>query len=270
MDVQEVFENINEFSQTTHGSSDFHIDEVFVMADDCKSYAPLRHLDKKIENLEQSLIKYGFVYDSYELFDPKVFKEWYESQFSRKLKRAYAKRVLFLHLPDNKQIFDAIEEVNRSYEVLANQKVLINNKKLPVQLGEWYAKSIFGLQQRRSSSQRGFDFYLDGKRAEVKVHWGDVSSPKGVKVRKPLIDLSEYCITVYIAKNLMIREICFLDSSFVKRKLSGKGHTIFLKDSDIGSYFFSRSQQHFDKVICPSSLLKYSSPALAMKLAEHF
>ncbi|EQC52235.1 hypothetical protein M901_1149, partial [Bacteriovorax sp. DB6_IX] len=37
-------------------------------------------------------------------------------------------------------IFDAIETVNNSYEVLRSQKILFNGKKLPVQLGEWYAK----------------------------------------------------------------------------------------------------------------------------------
>ena len=40
----------------------------------------------------------------------------------------------------------------------------------------------------------GGDFYLDGKRAEVIVHWSDVSSPKGVKLKKSLIELSDYTI----------------------------------------------------------------------------
>ena len=56
------------------------------------------------------------------------------------------------------------------------------------------------------------------------MHWSDASSPKGVKVKKSLVDLSDYLIVVYIANNFMIRELCFLDSSFVPRKFSGKGH----------------------------------------------
>ena len=64
---------------------------------------------------------------------------------------------------------------------------------------------------------------LDGKRIEVKVHWNDQSSPKGVKIKKSLVELSDYCVIIYLAANLMIREICFLDSEFVLRKFADKG-----------------------------------------------
>lgn len=270
MIVKDVFEAIAHFSSTPHGSSDFHENEVYLIGEKSTDFAPLTYLEKKIEKLIPSLVKEGFMYDSFDLFAPDIFKSWYEKQFSRKLKRSFSKRILFFHLPDNKAIFDSIETVNKNYEILASQKVLMNNKKLPVQLGEWYAKSIFGLQQRKSTSQKGFDFYLSGVRVEIKVHWGDQSSPKGIKLRKSLVELSEFSIVIYVAKNFMIREICFLDSKFVLRKFSGKGHTIFLKDADVSSYFFCRSSKHYGKVLCPSTLLKYSSPVLAMKLAEHF
>ena len=48
--------------------------------------------------------------------------------------------------------------------------------------------------------------------------------------------------------NFKIREICILDSDFIIRKISGKGHTIFLKDVDIAQYFFSKSSKHIGKV----------------------
>jgi PBP1b-binding outer membrane lipoprotein LpoB len=85
-----------------------------------------------------------------------------------------------------------------------------------------------------------------------------------------MIELSEFCIIIYIARNFMIRELCFLDSDFIKRKFSGKGHVVFLKEVDISDYFFSKSEKHIDKVVNSSALLKYSSPTLAMKLAEKF
>jgi len=50
---------------------------------------------------------------------------------------------------------------------------------------------------------------------------------------------------MYVSKNFMIREMLLLDSDFVMRKFAAKGHTIFLKDSDIASYFFSRSNKHY-------------------------
>ena len=61
----------------------------------------------------------------------------------------------------------------------------MNGKNLPVQLGEWYAKAVLGLYQKKSSSQRGFDFFTDeGKKVEVTIHWQDQTSPKGVKLKK--------------------------------------------------------------------------------------
>jgi len=267
--MDSLFNFIETFNTDTHGTTDYYKDTIFVVKDG--AFAPLSFLKKKVEGFsEDILIKQGYIYDSLELIGDDNFSEWYERQFSRKLKRTHAKKTLFLHYPDNKMIFDAIETVNKSYEILRSQKILFNGKKLPVQLGEWYAKCIFGLMQKKSTSQRGFDFYIGDKRVEVKVHWGDHTSPKGVKVRKSLVDLSDYVIVIYLARNLMIREVCFLDSDFVLRKFSGKGHTLFLKDSDISTYFFSKSNKHGDKVVNNTALMKYALPNLAMNLAETF
>lgn len=270
--TQQVFQETHRFSQEVHGSSNYDQDEFFVANDAQGEYAPLSFLVKKINAITgpEDLVKIGFVCDSYDLVGDEPFETWFEKQFAKKLKRRVAKKINILHLPDNKNIFDAIEQVNESYEVLRQSRILLNGKNLPVQLGEWYTKCIFGLQQRRSTSQRGFDFYIDDRRVEVKVHWKDQSSPKGVKLRKSLVELANYCIIIYVARNFMIREICFLDSDFVIRKFAGKGHTIFLKDSDVSPYFFSKSTKHLDKVVNSSALLKYASPTLALKIAEKF
>lgn len=272
MNLEDLYQEIEVFSGGKHGSSDYYKETLFVRGNKENLYAPLKYLSKKNDEIADKTVLYkeGFVCDAFDLYDQPSFQKWYEEIFSRKLRRAHSKKINLLYLPDNKSIFDAIELVNKSYEVLRSQHIIMNNKNLPVQLGEWYAKAIFGLEQTKSASQRGFDFYIDGQRVEIKVEWGDKSSPKGVKVRKSLVDLSKYCIIIYIARNFMIREICFLDSDFIMRKFSGKGHTIFLKDSDVSQYFFSTSVKHGQKVANSSALLKYSTPQLAMKIAESF
>lgn len=270
MELVKMNEAIESFNANTHGSTDYYLDEVYVMVNE-KTFAPISYLKKKVEGFAaELLIKEGYIYDSLDLIEVDAFSDWYEKKFSRKLKRSQAKKVLFLHLPDNKKIFGVIETVNQCYEALREQKILFNGKKLPVQLGEWYAKCIFGLMQEKSTSQRGFDFTLNGKTVEVKVQWGDATSPKGVKLKKALVDLSDYVIIIYMAKNFMIREVCFLDSSYVSRKFSNKGHTVFLKDTDISTYFFSKSNKHMDKVVNSNALMKYSMPNFAMKLTESF
>ncbi len=273
MNLEEVYGEIEAFSKETHSDSDYCKETVFVRGREEQQFAPLEYLAGKFTELdgEKGLYREGLVCDSHGLYGGDSFAIWYQRQFGQKLKQAHARKIQILYRPDDKAIFDAIELVTQCYAVLRKQHILINNKNLPTQLGEWYAKSIFGLRQIQSASQRGFDFFFpDGPRTEVKVHWGDQHPPKGVKIRKSLLELSQSCILIYVANNLTIDEICLLDSDFVMRKFAGKGHTIFLKDSDVGQYFFSQSDKHLDKIINSSLLMKCSTPRFAMKLSESF
>ncbi len=272
LNKKEIFKEIGEFNKDTHGSSTYNQDTVFVIGKDRCEFVPFTFLKKKIESLNEvnDLLAAGYINRSLDLFSNSHFSSWFENQFGRKLTKKKSNSITLLNDPDNKVIFEAISTVNSSYQTLREMQILLNGKNLPIQLGEWYAKSIFGLHQKKSTSQRGFDFLLDQQKVEVKVHWADTSSPKGVKLRKSLVQMSDYCIIVYIAKNFMVREVCFLDSAFVLRKFATKGHTLFLKDNDLAPYFFSKSSKHVQKVLNSSALLKFATPTLAMKIAEYF
>lgn len=272
MNLEEVKKEIESFSSTTHGSSDYHKDQLYVKGSGSEDFAPFSYLKKKLDSLEneKNLISEGYVFSSYEMFGDDYFQTWYEKQFSRKLTRTHAKKISILIEPDNKSIFDVVEKVDSCYREFKKQKIILNGKNLPVQLGEWYAKCIFGLNQIKSSSQRGFDFYLNSDRVEVKVEWSDQPSPKGVKIRKSLAELSKFCILIYLGSNFVIREICVLDSDFVVRKFSGKGHTIFLKDAEISQYFFSKSDKQKHQVANPKALMKYITSNFAMHISDWF
>ena len=264
-----VYEITDEFSSGTHGSSDYWKDNFFVRGKDDESFVPLSYLKKKNESIKQvtDLQSDGFVISSLTYLDLKSFENWFKEKFNRKLSLKEKKEIKIIHLPDSKKIFEAVEIVNQVYQILKDHKVLVNGKNLPVQLGEWYAKTILGLHQVKSSSQRGFDFFTpDNKKVEVKIHWQDVTSPKGVKLKRSLVEMSDYTVIMYIAKNFTIRDILLLDSDFVIRKFSGKGHTIFLKDSDIQGYFFSKSNKHYEKIKNKKALMQFSTPDFAMKV----
>ncbi|MBF0298937.1 MAG: hypothetical protein HQK51_09475 [Oligoflexia bacterium] len=275
MELEQIYAVIEEFCQTSHGSSNYSDDKIFVMGKDHSHFAPFSYIKKKVSFLAnvtdyQDTMAFGLVFASYDFLDGNDFKKWYEEQFSQKFTPKISKDISILYRPSHKTIFNALEEVTKSYEILRREKILINSKNLSTQLGEWYGKCIFGLKQVKSASQRGFDFELDGKRVEIKVHWGDKSSPKGVKIKKSLLELSDSCIIIYETLNFMIRDICFLDSDFVLRKFSGKGHTIFLKDNDVSLYFFSKSSKHLNKVLNKNALMTFASPQLAMKIEGRF
>lgn len=266
-----VFELAQKFSGSTHGSSDYDKDLIYVRGSNDREYIPYSYLQKEMPSIQSinQLKSEGFVYSSYDFLEISEFDKWYMSQFNKPLSAKVMKNIGILHLPDQKAIFDTVEIVHQTFQILKDHKVLMNGKNLPIQLGEWYSKIIFGLHQIKSSSQRGFDFKTEnGSTVEVKVHWHDLTSPKGVKIKKSLAELSDFCIIMYVARNFTIRDILFLDSEFILRKFDTKGHTIFLKDQDVAGYFFSKSDKHFDKVVNKTALLKFASPTLAMKLED--
>ncbi len=265
----EIYELAREFSAETHGSSTYGEDEIFVMGEKRAEYVPLSFVSKKFTKIKNSsdLKEVGFVYSSADFLDDDEFSDWYKEQFNKKLTLKAKKNIGILHYPDELAIYAAIENIVATYKVLRTRNVINNGKNLPVQLGEWYAKCAFGLRQIKSSSQRGFDFYTeDNKRVEVIVNWSDRSSPKGVKLKKSLVDLSDICIILYMSSEFMIKDVLLLDSDFIKRKFGGKGHTIFLKDNMVSSYFFSVSSKHFDKVVNKNFLMKFASQSFVMKL----
>ncbi len=268
MEYKDIFHLIEEFCQTTHGSTDYGKDLTYVVGENNSQFAPLTYILKKFPQIQgiPDLNRMGFCYNSCDFVDSSPFPDWYEKQFSKKLPIPIQKKSTFLYYPNNDAIIDALSLIGKKYEVLKDQNILINSKNMPIQFGEWISKGIFGLRQEKSTSQRGFDFFKEDKRVEVKVHWTDLSSPKGVKIKRSLVELCDWCIIVYLAQNFCIRDICYLDSDFVLRKFNEKGHTIFLKDADVSNYFFSKSNKHYDKVVNMDLLKMYSTPNFMKKI----
>ena len=266
-----VIKAAEEFNSQSQGSSEYWKDNYYVQGENDKSFIPLSALQKSVPEIDslEKLKAAGYVASSLTYLDLKEFDEWFNDVFNKKVAAKDKKNIEIIHLPDSKKIFEAVEIVNQVYQILKDHKVLVNGKNLPVQLGEWYAKTILGLHQKKSTSQRGFDFYTSNdKKVEVKIHWHDVTSPKGVKLKKSLVEMSDYTVIMYVSKSFMVRDILLLDSDFVIRKFAGKGHTIFLKDGDIQTYFFSRSNKHYEKIANKTALMQFASPELAMKIDD--
>ncbi len=266
-----IYKLAAEFSSTSHGSSNYDQDHVYIMGASLKEFVPFSFIQKHLPEIKtiEDLQKQGFMYSSYLYMDQLDLSPWYQAQFGKKITGPGAKEIGILYFPDNKEIFEAVQIVNTAYSMLRKCHVVMNGKNLPIQMGEWYAKTIFGLRQIKSSSQRGFDFHNNqNEKVEVQVHWNDASSPKGVKLKKSLLELSNHTIIMYISKNFMIRDVLYLDSEFIIRKFALKGHTVFLKDVDVNNYFFSKSSKHLEKVVNKNSLMKFATPAFAMSLVD--
>lgn len=259
---------IADYNIKKHGSSDHFNHEIFVV--DEELFAPLDLFLKKEKLTINEILQLGYTHSSIEVFPNLKFEKWYRNQFSKEISPLIRKKIAIYYIPKQTDVFQAVEKISECYKVFREHHVLINRKKLPVQLGEWYAKIIFGLEQNKSTSQRGFDFYLDGQRVEVQVSWGDKSNPKGIKFRKSLVDMSKFCILIFLSDNLMVRDICFLDSEFVIRKYSSKGHFIFLKEAEIKQYNFSQSNKQKERVKNSGAMFRFAGPIFAMKASELF
>lgn len=267
----ELLKNIIDYNSKKHGGSD-HSNCLDYVVDKTKNqFIPLKFLfSKKILKDEKQLFSLGYVQVALETYGEDLFKTWFEDQYSKKCSLEQARKISIYYIPNMNDIFSSVEKISRCYNDFRENLILNNRKKLPVQLGEWLCKSIFALKQEKTSSQRGFDFFKDGKRVEVIIHWGDRSNPKGIKLKKSLVSLSEYTIIMLISDSLLIRDICFLDSEFILRKFPTKGHTIFLKELEVGSYYFSKSTKNLPKVVQSGTLLRFCTPKLATYLADKF
>lgn len=266
---EDVFAIAKDFSATSHGSSSYDAELYFVMGESENDFVPLSFLIKKITSLTtmRDLQIAGFSFSSASFLELESFSEWYKKQFGKRFTQKHYSQMGILHYPKEEKILSIVEKVSRCYDDLKTEHVINNGKNLPVQLAEWYAKLIFGLKQIKSTSQRGFDFFSDdGKKIEVMVDWNDRTSPKGTKLKKTLVEISDCCIIIYINSSFLIRDILYLDSEFIMRKFSDKGHTIFLKDSAVYEYFFSASNKHHDKIVSRNTLLTFATQAFKNKL----
>ncbi len=133
-----IEEAVKEFCTSSHGSTDYWKEEVYVRGVDDDSFIPLANLIKKHEEVKSigNLQTEGYVYSSLAFLEMKSFDSWYQKQFNKKLTQKAKKSIGIIHFPDRTEIFKAVEIVDQVYQILKDHKVLVNGKNLPVQLGE--------------------------------------------------------------------------------------------------------------------------------------
>jgi hypothetical protein len=270
--IHTVLSLINEFNQKIHDGAKHGEDDYFVQAGDDLLYAPLNYLKKKCPSLksEADLLKLGFFFGPQDLHTESQFVLWYEKRFQRPLTPSIQKKAQFLFPAIQEEILHPLQVINQQFELLKKQRILTNSKDLPTQFGEWLTKSIFGLKHRKSmSQQRGFDFEWQDKKVEVFVYWKlksqTQSSLKGLKIKKTDLHLYDICILVYLTPDFLIKDLCFLDSSYIQRKFASKGHSLFIQEEEIQMYFFTRSSKHYDKIINEKTLLTFASSSFLSK-----
>ena len=151
---EKIDELAKEVSSKTQGSSDFWKDDVYVIGSNENEFIPYSYIEKKIDSVKSitNLQASGYAVSSLTYLELDGFDHWYHEAFNRKLTQKLKKEIQIIHYPDSKKIFEAVEIVDQVYRILKDHKVIVNGKNLPIQLGEWYAKSILGLYQKKSSS----------------------------------------------------------------------------------------------------------------------
>ena len=187
MNIENIFLEISKYSNKVQ-KQDFG-DELYFIKGNKREYAPFRFLTKKIPEIKgiRSLEEEGFLANSYDFYLPDDFTVWYESKSKKKILKDVKEKIKILELPNHKNILCGLESIKIGYKILRDEKIIINGKNFPVQLGEWFVKNLFCLEQKKSPSQRGFDFYYDQEQVEVVVHWGNRPAPKGIKVKKSML-----------------------------------------------------------------------------------
>ena len=96
MSLNDINKEIEEFNKTTHGSTDYYKDELFIKGDGPSNFAPLSFISKNLNTKidRQTLAKLGHVFDSFTFYPLTTFKTWFEKQFSRKLQVKISKNIV--------------------------------------------------------------------------------------------------------------------------------------------------------------------------------
>ena len=262
MDLEHIAREINQYYESAEDTP-LGDGDVFVQCPKGSSrYAPFRALSCT-DWCE--LLKIGYVCESHCLERFTDFQNWFEERYQCPVKGVY-----LLTIPQDTKVHNAAAMLMKAHQMLMGDCIVFNTKDIPVQIAEWYAKSIFGLVQCSSHCQRGFRFYRRDIAVEVKVAWGEETSVRGVKIEKRALARSEYCIIIYLADSFMIQDICIMDAKFILKKWENKGEFVFLREEQISKYFFSRSSLHKKAVQNVSRLLQFSTPTFAKRMAEVF
>ena len=90
------------FSGSTHGSSDYDRDSIFVRGSSDREYVPYSFLQKELPQIDSinKLKAEGFVFSSYDFLEINEFDQWYQGQFNKRLSSKVMKNIGILHLPD--------------------------------------------------------------------------------------------------------------------------------------------------------------------------
>ena len=106
------------------------------------------------------VLRYGFVCESLELIEREEFHNWFEKTAVLSKIKTYSSSqntncFQYLRIPKSSMLSKRFIEDMKYLKIMLSFSMA---KISLVQLGEWYAKCIFGLRQTKSTSQRGFDF----------------------------------------------------------------------------------------------------------------
>jgi hypothetical protein len=97
---------------------------------------------------------------------------------------------------------------------------VIRSERLIGEIGEWIGKSIFGGESAESSSQKGYDLVIDGKKYQVKAHakgennnarWTEFKYEKGQ---------FDYLVIIVMCSDLYLKEVYCIDEETVFSRLN--------------------------------------------------
>ena len=88
---------------------------------------------------------------------------------------------------------------------------VIRSERLVGEIGEWLAESIFGGERAKSSSQKGYDLVIKGKKYQIKTHAkGDKNNARWTQFKYSKGEF-DFFILIVMSKEIYLKEVYLID-----------------------------------------------------------
>ena len=109
-----------------------------------------------------------------------------------------------------KDVRIAIDKIVEGKKSLRELDV-IRSERLVGEIGEWLAEKIFGGERAISSSQKGYDLIIDGKKYQIKTHAkGDKNNARWTQFNYSKGEF-DYFIIIVMSKEIYLKEVYLID-----------------------------------------------------------
>ena len=113
---------------------------------------------------------------------------------------------------------------------------VLRSERFVGEIGEWFVKSILEAKRAETSSQKGWDLLLDGKKIQVKTHAkGDDNNARWTEIKYDKEAFDELIVVIF-TKEFHLKEFYRIPINIVMQRIVPSGKQKIIKWDDLNDH----------------------------------